>query len=200
MEKKKKGVRIIIISIVLICLVLGYFYYLSNRKTDRNPKDDVKLTEVQKVLLRNLDNNYPPTPREVVKYFGELAQCLYGSDYTEEEFSKLAEQARRLYDDELLAINTPDEYMDKLRADVGYFKEQKMVISSYSPASSTDVEQFVQDGYSWAQMRCTFTMRQGTQIDASEGDFLLRKDENGHWKIYGWILADDGNGPNSNEQ
>lgn len=196
--KKKNGIKIVIIGIILICLVLGYYYYLSNRKSDKDSKDDIKLTAVQEVLLRNLDNNYPPTPRETVKFFCQIAQCLCGESYTEEEFLELAMQIRKLYDDELLANNEEKQYIENLRWDIDHFKGQGMVISSFSPASSVDVEQFTQDGYSWAQMRCAFTLRKGTQLAATEEIFLLRKDEDGHWKIYGWSRAEDENGQDDN--
>ena len=60
------------------------------------------------------------------------------------------------------------------------------MISSYSPASSVDVEEFQQDGFKWAKLQCSFTLRKGTQIQALTEIFLLRKDDEGHWKIYGW--------------
>lgn len=191
MKKKQTGIKVLIIGIVLVCLVLGYYYYLSNRKSTKDSQDNVKISAVQEILMRNLDTNYPPTPREVVKYFCEISQCLYGGSYTEEEFHDLAMQARRLYDDELLAENDEKQYLENLKWDVNQFQEEGVVISSYAPASSTDVEQFTQDGYSWAQMRCTFTLRKGTQLASSKEMFLLRKDADGHWKIYGWTLDEE---------
>lgn len=187
--KKGRGIKVLIIGVILLCLVLGYYYYLSNKKSNKD--EDMKLTAVQEVLLRNLDNNYPPTPREVVKCFGEIAQCVYGGGYTEVEFQQLAAQAKKLYDEELLANNPDKQYIENLKWDVDDFKNQEIVISSFSPSSSTDVEYFTQDGYSWAQLRCLFSLRKGTQLASVEEVFLLRKDETGHWKIYGWKLADE---------
>ena len=194
--KKGRGIKTLIIAVVLLCLVLGYYYYLSNKKS-RDAESNVKLTATQEVLLRNLDNNYPPTPREVVKCFGEIAQCVYGGAYTEEEFQQLAAQAKKLYDEELLANNPEKQYIENLKWDVDDFKNQEIVISSFSPSSSADVEQFTQDGYNWAQLRCVFSLRKGTQLASVEEIFLLRKDETGHWKIYGWTLAEDGKGTES---
>ncbi len=194
--KKGRGMKGLIIGVILLCLVIGYYYYLSNRRSDKT-EDDAKLTAVQEVLLRNLDNNYPPTPREAVKYFGEIAQCVYGGTYTEEEFQQLAAQAKKLYDAELLANNPDKQYIENLKWDVDDFKNQEIVISSFSPSSSTDVEYFTQDGYSWAQLRCVFSLRKGTQLASAEEIFLLRKDETGHWKIYGWTLAGDEAGAES---
>ena len=191
MKKTQNSVKILIIGIVLLCLVLGYYYYLSNRNAGVKEEADVTISAVQEVLMRNLDTNYPPSPREVLKYYGELAQCLHNEEYTEEEFMKLATQAQRLYDDELIANQTQGQYIQDLQWDVNNIKQQKIVLSSYTTSSSTDVDYFEADGYSWAKLNLTFTLRQGTALDMTEEVFLLRKDKDGHWKIYGWKLTED---------
>ena len=190
-EKGQGRVKALIIVIFLLCLVLGYYYYLSNKRSGRESVQQVKATAVQEVLMRDLESNYPPTPREVVKYYAEITRCFYGEDYTDEEFKDMAMKIQKLYDDELVANKTEQQYLDDLLLEINGLKDQQVVISSYSPASSTDVEEFVQDGYSWAQMRCTFNLRQGTQFQKTEEIFLLRKDADGHWKIFGWTLAEE---------
>ena len=185
------GIKGLIIGIILVCLVLGYYYYLSNRKSEIAQEEVVKISAVQEVLMRNLDNNYPPTPREVVKYYCQITQCFYGETYTEEEFQALAFKIQELYDDELVANKTQQQYLEDLRWDVNNLKEQGVVISSYALSSSTDVEEFKKDGFTWAKLYCAFTLRQKTKLASTEEIFLLRKDENGHWKIYGWKLADE---------
>lgn len=186
MNKKSGLMKGVIVGVVLICLVGGYYYYLTNRREDKSKEETVDTTVVQGVLMRDLDKNYPPTPREVVKYFGELAQCIIGETYTDEEFEKLAVQAQKLYDAELISNKTQQQYLDDLKWDINTFKEEEIVISSYSPSSSVDVEEFSRDGYKWAKLYCSFSLRKGTYIESNEEVFLLRKDEDGHWKIYGW--------------
>lgn len=186
MNKKSGLIKGVIVGVVLICLVGGYYYYLTNKREDKSKEETVKATVVQEVLMRNLDNNYPPTPREVVKYFGELVQCIIGETYTDEEFEKLALQAQKLYDAELISNKTQQQYLDDLKWDINTFKEEEIVISSYSPSSSVDVEEFSRDGYKWAKLYCSFSLRKGTYIESNEEVFLLRRDEDGHWKIYGW--------------
>lgn len=193
MKKKRSssGARGLIIGIVLICLVLGYYYYLSNKRPIKADAESTVITVVQKALMRDLEYNYPPSPREVIKYYGQLTQCFYNEEYTEEEFMKLAFQIQKLYDAELVANKTQQQYLDDLEWDINNMKRQEIVVSSYSPSSSTDVERFSADGHEWAKLRCTFTLRKGTDLAASEEVFLLRKDEAGHWKIYGWKLAEN---------
>lgn len=190
-NNKKSGIKLMIIGIVLICLVIGYYYYLSNKRVDSSKEKEVKLTAVQEALLYNFDRSYPPSPKEVIKLFGQISQCFYNETYTEEEFLKLALQIQNLYDDELIANKTYDQYIEDLRSDVNRMKEQEIVISSYGTSSSTDVDYFSQDGYDWARLYCSFTLRRGTYLTVSNEVFLLRKDEEGHWKIYGWELADN---------
>ena len=69
-------------------------------------------------------------------------------------------------------------------------KKGKYTISSYFVSASTDVEEFTENGYSCARLYCTFNIKQGTNSPkASMEQFVLRKDDNGHWKIYGWELV-----------
>lgn len=192
MEKKHKqtGVKALIIGIVLMCLVLGYYFYLSQKAKADRQEEMVKVSAVQEVLLRNLETNYPPTPREVIKTYCNIAQCLHNETYSDEEFQQLAYKIEMLYDEELIANNRQEQYLLDLKSDIEEFSSQGIVISSYQYTSSTDVEEFKQDGYSWARLYVTFNLRKGTQLTSTREIFLLRKDEAGHWKIYGWELAD----------
>lgn len=198
-RKKGNGIKVLIIGLVLIAIVLGYYYYLSNKSKRPSEEDAEELTAVQEMLLHNFDQSYPPTPKEVVKYFGEISQCFYNETYSEEEFEALAQQIQKLYDEELIANKTQEQYMEDLRSDVDMMKEQSMEIASFSTSSSADVETYWQDGYEWARLYCDFILRQGVQRVHSNEVFLLRKDGEGHWKIYGWTLAEQEEGADTNE-
>ena len=49
------GVKGLLIAIALLCIVLGYYFYLSNREPAGQEEEAVKLTAVQEALQRNLD-------------------------------------------------------------------------------------------------------------------------------------------------
>lgn len=185
-RKDKNAFRGMVIAIVLIALILGYYYYLSNRADTPKEETTTSISAVQRVLLRDLDADYPPSPREVLKCYCDITQCFYGEEYTDEELEQLAFQIQKLYDDELIANNTREQYLDNLKWDINNMKEKNLTVSSYSVASSTDVDYFGQDGYDWARLNGTFTLRSGKQIELCKEVFLLRRDASGHWKIYGW--------------
>lgn len=186
--KNAGGIKLIVIGIILAALVIGYFYYVSN-KGKETQEEDVQSTQVQTVLMRDLDKHYPPSPREVVKYFNEISRCFYNEKYTEEELIELAEKIQEIYDEELIANKTQEEYLKDLRSDIEDMKEDDRTISSYQLSAATDVEYFTQDSDSYARLYCTYSMRQRTEIVQTEVVFILRQDADKHWKILGWDLA-----------
>lgn len=188
--KKFKGMQGMLVLVVLVCVVVGFYYYISNRAKAKAEEEGVTVTAVQEVLLRNLERNYPPTPKEVVRYYAEITKCFYSEEYTDEELEELAFKIQELYDDELVAAKDNETYLRDLRDDIDNMKNDGYTITSYTTSASTDVFTFSEDGYDWARLYCTFYLRNGKNKISTQEVFVLRKDEAGHWKIYGWDLAD----------
>ncbi len=172
-----------------MCCVLLAYHLINVRIEKSKPEGYVEMTKVQEVLSRNLETNYPQTPKEVIKYYSEIMKCFYNEECNEEELHELAMKAMELYDYELAEINEEEMYLEKLKLEIDNFKEKDFKISSYSMSSSTDVYDFTEDGYNFARLYCTYNVRTGTVMQAVEEIYLLRMDLEGHWKIYGWDLA-----------
>ncbi|MDE6622026.1 MAG: hypothetical protein K2K74_16345 [Lachnospiraceae bacterium] len=176
-----------IIIVILIGLVGGYYFYLSNYKST---EEETVVTAVQDVLLKNLDNDYPPTPREVLKYYSDIAKCLCNEDYTEQQFEQMADKLLALYDEELVENNPRDEYIQTLRKDIDEFVQNGYSIVSYTTSKSTDVEEFTADGRMCARMYCTYSVKSGADYTSSRQVFILRREsETGRWKILGFDLV-----------
>lgn len=188
-EKGKRTTQVTIVVIILILIVVGYYCYLVNRT--RRADAEKALTAVENVLLRDLEHNYPPTPKEVIRYYNDILKCFYNEECSQEEIEALARKVRGLYDQELLDHNEWSTYIFNLEAEIQNFQNLKRRISSISLASSTDVDEFTQDGYKFAKIRCGYNILQGKESSSSIHVYLLRKDEDGHWKIYGWELAEN---------
>lgn len=185
-----KGTKGMLILIVLVCAIVGYYYYISNKDKGQEQTEETEITAVQNVLLKNLERDYPPTPKEVVKFFAEITKCLYSEKYTEEELERLAVKIQEIYDEELIAAKTQESYLQDLKDDIEKMKADGYVITGYTTSSSTDVDTFSEDGYDWARLYLTFYLRNGNKKTNTQEKILLRKDTEGHWKIYGWDLAD----------
>ena len=196
-SRKNNSIKGVLVMVVLALGVLAYFYVINNR-IKQVEKDVEKITAVQELLVRDLNSNYPATPKEVVKMYSEITRCFYGEEYTEEELVKLAKMSRQLFDDELVANQDEDSYLRSLRSEIVLYKQQKRLISSYSIASSADVEYYNFQDAEWAQLIAMYSVKTGGTIEPSKERYLLKKDSNGHWKIYGFRLEELENNSSSN--
>lgn len=189
---KKSTTVIAVIIIVIIVALVGVYAILTGKA--RTAAEEAVMTPTQVALNRDLSKDYPATVKEVVKYCTDLEKCLYNEEVTEEEFEQLAMQTRRLYDSELLAINEVGTYLVQLKAEVDAFKTAKRRIAAIAVAASTNVDFFSEDGYDFARIYCGYTYSEAGRSFTVGRVYLLRRDEDRHWKIYGWTL-DQGSGP-----
>ena len=192
--RRRNPARFLIVFVILAIAVVGLFFYVSNHNRVVAEGKMKTMTPVQEILSRNLDTNYPPTPKEVLKLYSEITRCYYSEEYTDEELTKLALFSRRLFDDELVANQTDEQYLAALKMDIATWKKDNKVISSYSVSSSTDVQEYSYAGFEWAQLYCIYSIRMGTNVAPVQEHFIMRKDSKGHWKILGWELVDQGDG------
>lgn len=179
-----------IVLVMMMVVMVGYYYYLSNKEKEKEEKE-VVVTVVQELIAKDLTNNYPPSPKEVIRYYSDITQCFYNEEYSDEELEQLAIQTRMLFDDELVVSNDWDKYMIELKADIAEFKQSSIKVTSYSISASTDVDYFKDDGYEFARLRCTYYLTNGSFGQTIEEVYLLRRDEDKHWRIYGWDLAEN---------
>lgn len=189
---KKSTTRMIIFVVILIIGVVGYYSYLSGRKIDLQ-KDDVQYTPVEAVIVRNLETDYPATPKEVVKFYNEIIKVLYNEEYTEDELYEMVEKSRMLFDSNLLQENDIETHAAGLESEVIAFRGLKRRITNFNVANSINVDYETMDGDSFARLKSTLYVLQGKRSGKVAQIFLLRKDVNGYWKIYGWDLEENMN-------
>lgn len=177
-----------IIAVLCIGLVVGGFYLLSNKKAS-GEADNV--SEVQKVILKDLTGDaYPATPREVLKLYNRIMCCYYNEEYTEEEFEKLADQARLLMDQELADNNPAEQYYMQVKAEVESYRSQKKTINNASVSDTNDVKFGTVDGAECAYLESSYFVRQKSGFSKSIQEYILRKDDEGKWKILAYNLKE----------
>lgn len=191
---KDRGLKGVILFFCFALVAVGFYFRFSNLDSKKGTEEGtvIKVSAVQEVLQRNLATNYPSTPKEVIKYFSEITQCYYNETFeSDAELESLAKQMLLLYDDELVSYKTYTDYILDLKSDIAFYNENGYTISSYAPCASTDIEHFTQDGFEWARGRCIYTIKSGKEYKPITECFILRKDENSHWRIYGWQQEND---------
>ena len=196
-KRPTSGLKATILMLVMVALVVGYFLHLRNKGIKANENAALEesaqesLTYVQELIARAPYKEYPSTPVQVLKYYNEITACFYNEkDYSNEELEGLAHLAQGLYDTELIANQTWDSYIAGLKNDIQTFKEGNITIYKSEVTPSTDVVYFTHNGYECAKLYCMYTLKSGTVYQSSREVFIMRKDSENHWKIYGFQLVD----------
>jgi hypothetical protein len=184
----KKVIRILV-AVLCIAAVCGAFYFLKQR-TDKAQNAEEDLTEVQKLITKNLDENYPATPREVVKLYNRFITCFYKDDYTQEELTQMADQVWLLLDEELQEENPKETYLASLEADIDDYASRNRYIASSSVSDSADVEEKTIDGDKIAYVTSSYFVREGSSYERTYQEYVLRKDSDGNWKIMGFYQVE----------
>ncbi|MDY2588751.1 MAG: DUF6715 family protein [Agathobacter sp.] len=185
-----KKVRIVIIAVVLVGLVCGGFYYMSSKK-DVSVENKTELTTLDKLILKDLESNYPSTPRAVVKLYNQIITCYYSAEFKDDEFEKLVDQALLLFDDELKAKNPKDEYMETLSNEIEEYKTKDKTISQTAVCSSNDVLYRNDNGDEIAYVNASYFIKEGKEHVKTYEQYVLRKDEKGNWKILGYYEIEE---------
>ena len=185
----KKALRIGIAIICMVSLVVGYYAYLSRRNESVTVDSDVELSEVQAIISKDFNKEYPATPRAVLKWYNRIITAFYAEDFTQEELEQMADQARKLMDEELLQYNPRDTYLAQLTLEIEDYHNRSRIIVSSTVSDSGEVQYKTVNGYECAFLSTYYFIREGSSYERTYEDFCLRKDSDGNWKILTWRLS-----------
>lgn len=190
-----KKSRVIIIVVICVALLVGGYLLWMNKNGDAS-SEDVELTKVQQLITKDLSKNYPATPREVVKLYNEIITCYYSEEYTEDELEVLVDMTLMLMDEELVANNPKEDYLKRVKAEILAFEVAERTIVSYTLESSNEVEFGKIDGEESAIVQTSYFIKEKNSYSKTYQDYLLRKNEDGEWKILGFekVEGDTSNG------
>lgn len=185
----KKYVKAGITTLIVIALIVGCYYFVAHRD-EKAAEDDVEITQVHEVLSKRLDTTYPPTPREVVKFYNRIIECAYGSEYDSAQFGQLTDQARKLLDDELLENNPQSDYKMRLQKEVDAYKDNSAQIIQTRVCDSADVQFEEIEGRKCAYVDASYFIKEGKgEFTKTYQSYLLRQDAEGKWKILAYHLT-----------
>ena len=176
---KKSTITIIIICVLLIC---GGFYVFTQNDTQK----ETELTEVQKIITKDLENDYPKTPREVIKWYNRIVECYYDDDKENEGLEELSLQMQKLLDEELLLVNGGEDYYNSLLTEVAYYESNEMYIveTDVCPTNQVKLITDKEKGDNLAYVTASYFLKIGNNdFSKTYQEFILREDEEGKWKI-----------------
>ncbi len=183
----KGKVKNIIIPICIVCLVVGYYFYLSNRTVDAPEVQTTGSQKVTKLIAKNLDGSYyPEIPTEVVDLYSQIIEAYYYTELSDDEIEGLGAQARKLFDDELLANNPEEEFYKNLKADIEEYNKLQRKVYAYSIEKESKTDYFTFENNSYAKVSAAYVVREDGASATIYEDYTLRKGQDGRWKILFW--------------
>lgn len=175
------------VTIILLIVIAGLAYYTHLNNSAGNKKDSPEnQEEVEQLLNYDFVDNYPKTVRETVKLHCRYLKGVYNKQFQEEDLGKVNTQIRELFDDELLALNTPDAQLQNMKNEMQMYEENKQKMINYSLSESSQIKYNTEEGKDYAKMKVTIVLQVGTSNVSGEEEYILRKDSQGKWKILGW--------------
>ncbi len=180
-----KNAKYAIIAFACICLICVVFYFVAESQVT----EEEQLTDIEKVILMDLENDYPKKPREVVKLYNRIVEGYYGGEATDEQIEKLADQMMYLMDEDLLVKNDRETYHQSVRDEIKAYKQIDKVLLKTDVCDTNDVVYVTdrQEGTSKADelafVEASYFVKTNGNFTNTNQKFLLRQDENGLWKI-----------------
>lgn len=188
--KKGSTMKTIMVMLVVSIILIGVYFLISTKKGSEQANKTTS-TEVEKILARDLEEEYPVTPREVIKLYSRINKCFYNEVLTDEEINDLTEQLRKLFDYELLENNPMEQHLINLKVEIKSYQDSKKTMQDYVIDQSSAVRYYEQDGDSLATIDAVYKLKDQSGKGESKERFVLRKDSDGQWKICGWKLEEN---------
>ena len=177
-----------LVTLTLLAVVVVIWYYVDSNKPleSEGTREVGEVTEIDKVLNKDLEKSYPHTAREVIQLFIRIQKCYYNEKWSEEEFVKLAYKATELFDEELNNSNPFDEYYEELKTEVSQYKDEKKIINRTILDKTSEIVYSTVEEQKYASLNCTYYLKSASGTSKVIETYILRKNEEDRWKILGW--------------
>lgn len=191
-NKKKSGpLGTIIFMVLFAAVVIGIYFAITRGKNTDTKEIPAETSEADALIKKDLDWEYPATPREVLKLYCRITKCLYNDDLTDEQIKKLVSQVRNLYSFDLLENNAEDEQIAFIKGDRFEYKKDKKTIFSFAIDSASNIEYIDTKAGKTALIKMYFTLKAGANMERSFEEFSLIQQDDGKWKIAAWRQSEN---------
>lgn len=185
-----KNAKLFTMMVAISLVIVMSYAALTKKEENENSKIDEKTaTEVAELMDKDLKTEYPASVREVVKLYLRIITCYYNEDLTEDEKIVLADQQRALLDKELLDKNKYSDFMKRLDDEITSYKGSNKTIINYQINSNESVQKWWNNDRECASIIALVNLN-GKSLNQVYEKFILRRDDQGRWKILGWEVAD----------
>ena len=189
---KGKNAKFLTMLVSIAFIVVAAYIAISNRNEQKAIDEAQKeeITAVDKVILKNLDESYPASVHEVVKYYCELLKCMFNGEVTDKQIDQMIDKERALFDDELLNVNEYSTFIEGRYSEIRQYKKNKSKVIEYAVDDSDSVKYWQNKKKEMASIRAKMYIGGKKYVKITQ-EYILRKDNKDRWKIVSWENKSD---------
>jgi len=203
----KKRMATISVVLVLACAIVALYWYIDrNGGVGKKQKVSTMAEQMLEKYLTKKDSsatdavaelewsikNYPPTPYAVTELYCGIVECIYHPETTEAQIEELVRMQLLLFDEEFAAQNPYETYLEATKKELADAKKKGIVFTGYVLDKSTNVQRWENELGDYASLQFQLLLRSDAGSGGSNRNMIMRKDEDGKYKILGWQTAEDG--------
>lgn len=181
-EKSRKSLYAFVVVVLLIVLGVLAVYYKYMKKQQMQETIQTPSTETEKLIAKDLEMGYPETPKEVMKLFGRINQCIYNKSMSSEDLSAIVGKLRELYCGDLKEKNEQKKMEESIQEEKSTYKSQKRKIINYNIGEENTYQYKEVEGKELVQLDFSYFIRANNEYSTVNWYAILVK-EDGKWKI-----------------
>lgn len=182
LKKNKRSLQVFVIIILLVVLGVLAVYYQFMKRQQMIETVQTPTTETEKLVAKDLEMGYPETPKEVMKLFGRINQCIYNKKLSSDNFSSLVSQLRGLYCEELKNRNKKEKMEEEIIKEKDTYKSHKRKIINYNIDEESNYVYKQIDGKEVVYLNFSYFIRDENEYNTVNWFAILVKEKD-KWKI-----------------
>lgn len=180
---------LVAISVVIVLTFVSYQKKQTEKELQK--EEEVANSEIDNVLMRDLEEEYPASVREVIKYYYKVLQCMFNGEVTDKEIVKLIDKERMLFDKELLKKNEYGDFVKGRNKEIKKYNKKNIKLLKFVIQGNDEIRYWQNNKSEMASIKAHIFMTGSKSYKDVYQEYVLRKDKDGRWKILSWENVSD---------
>lgn len=190
--KGKNAKMLTMLVAIAVVIVLTYVAF-QKKQSDKaiQTEEKTSVSEIDNIIMKNLEEEYPASVREVVKYYYKVLQCMFNGQASDKQITKLIDKERALFDKELLKKNEYSEFVKGRNAEIRQYKKSGVKLLKFVIQDSEETKYWQNNNSEMASIKAHIYMTGKKSYKDVYQEYVFRKDNEGKWKILSWCNTSD---------
>ena len=180
---------LVAISVVVVLTYVGF----EKRQSEKvlQSEENQENSKIDNIILKDLENEYPASVREVVKYYYKVLRAMFNGEATDKQVVQLIDKERTLFDKELLKKNEYSEFVKGRNEELKQYKKSGVKLLKFVIQDNDEVKYWQNNKAEMASIKAHIYMTGKKAYKDIYQEYVLRKDSKGRWKILSWSNTSD---------